>query len=91
MKLAITVSPPFQKHFQITILGTWKGTDSLNGTLSFTFLEDDTYVSEREPSALKGPSTGNYKIEGTTLSGVSSDSKGTFSATRFGQEMSGEW
>ncbi|WP_319410147.1 serine hydrolase [uncultured Desulfosarcina sp.] len=73
------------------ILGTWKGTDSLNGTLSFTFLENDTYVSERKPSARKGPSTGNYTIEGKTLSGVSSDSKGTFSAKRFGQEISGEW
>ena len=73
------------------ILGTWKGTDSLKGTLSITFLEDDTYISERKPSARKGPSTGSYKIEGTTLSGVSSDSRGTFSARRFGQEISGEW
>lgn len=73
------------------ILGTWKGTDSLNGTLTFTFLEDDNYISERKPSARKGPSTGNYTISGTTLSGVSSDSKGTFSAKRFGQEISGEW
>ena len=73
------------------ILGTWKGMDSLNGNLSFTFFEDNTYISERKPSARKGPSAGNYKIEGTTLSGVSSDAKGTFSAKRFGQEMSGEW
>lgn len=73
------------------ILGTWKGTDSLGGTLSFTFLEDDTYISERKPSARKGPSTGSYKIEGKTLSGESSDSKGRFSANRFGNEIGGEW
>ena len=73
------------------ILGTWRGTDSLNGTLSFTFLEDDTYISERKPSARKGPSTGTYKIEGTMLTGVSSDSKGTFSARRFGPKIRGEW
>ncbi len=73
------------------ILGTWKGTDSLNGALSLTFLEDDTYVAERKPSARKGPSTGIYTIEGTTLSGVSSDAKGKISAKRFGQELSGEW
>ena len=73
------------------ILGTWKGTDSLNGTLSFTFLVDNTYISERKPSARKGPSTGNYTIDGTTLSGLSSDTKGKWSVQRFGQELSGEW
>lgn len=44
------------------ILGTWKGTDSLNGKLSFTFLEDDTYIVERIPSARKGPSTGAIRL-----------------------------
>ena len=73
------------------ILGTWKGTDSLNGSLSFTFSEDDTYIVDRKPSARGRPSTGSYTISGTTLSGVSADSKGKFSASRFGQEISGSW
>jgi len=73
------------------ILGTWKGTDSLNGSLSFTFRVDDTYVVDRKPSARGRPSTGSYTISGTTLSGVSADSKGKFSASRFGQEISGSW
>ncbi len=73
------------------ILGTWQGTDSLNGRLSFTFKTDDTYVVDRKPSARGRPSTGSYTISGTTLSGVSADAKGKFSASRFGQEIWGEW
>ena len=73
------------------ILGTWKGTDSLNGSLSFTFREDDVYVVDRKPSARGRPSTGSYTISGTTLAGVSADSNGKFSANRFGQEISGSW
>ena len=37
------------------------------------------------------PITGNYTIDGTTLSGLSSDTKGKWSVQRFGQELSGEW
>ncbi len=72
------------------ILGAWKGTDSYSAMMTFTFKEDGSFSVIRIPTVLGNPSIGKYTISAKELSGETDD-KVTFTANKFGNEISGRW
>lgn len=73
------------------ILGAWTGSDNLGAKLTFNFKENSSFDVDRKPSQLGRPSTGKYIISGKKISGDMEEYNVTFTAKKFGNEISGEW